>query len=69
MKSIIGEYLSIVRNRKEDVVSAQIRSGHTRITHSYLLLGEDQSKCVGYDAPFTIRLFLMACADFSQVRN
>ena len=37
--------------------------------HSYLLLGEEQPQCVGCDAPFTVRHFLLECGDFAQVRN
>ena len=46
-----------------------LRLGHTRVTHSYLLLGEEQPQCVGCDAPFTVRHFLLECGDFAQVRN
>ena len=43
IKSTIGEYQSVVRNiRKEEVVLARLRLGHTRVTHSYLLQGEEQ---------------------------
>ena len=38
IKPTIGEYQSVVRNiRKEKVVFARLRLGHTRVTHSYLL--------------------------------
>ena len=41
-KPTIGEYQSVVRNiRKEEVVLARLRLGHTRVTHSYLLQGEE----------------------------
>ena len=33
----------------------------------YLLLGEEQPQCVGCDAPFTIRYFLLECDDCSQI--
>ena len=70
IKPTIGEYQSVVRNiRKEEVVLARLRLGHTRVTHSYLLLGEEQPQCVGCDAPFTVRHFLLECGDFAQVRN
>ena len=70
IKPTIGEHKSVVRNiRREDVVLAQIRLGHTRVTHSYLLHGEEQPQCVGCDAPFTVRHFLLECGDFAQVRN
>ena len=66
----IGEHQSDVRNiRKEEVVLARLRLGHTRIKHAYLLLGEEQPQCVGCDAPFTVRHFPLECSDFAQVRN
>ena len=66
----IGEYQSVVRNiRKEEVVLARLRLGHTRVTHSCLLQGEEQPQCVGCDAPFTAHHFLLECGDFAQVRN
>ena len=40
-----------------------------RVTHSYLLLGEEQPHCVGCDTPFTVRHFLLECVDLAQVRN
>ena len=55
IKPTIGEHQSVVRNiRKEEVVLALLRLGHTRVTHSYLLLGEEQPQCVGCDAPFML---------------
>ena len=70
IKPTIGEHQSVGRNiRKEEVVLARLRLGHTRITHSYLLLGEEQPECVGCYAPFTVRHFLLESRDFAQVRN
>ena len=66
----IGEYQSVVRNiRREEIVLARLRLGHTRVTNSYLLQGEEQPQCVGCDAPFTVRHFLLECGVFAQVRN
>ena len=68
IKPTIVEHQSVVRNiRKEEVVLAQLRLGHTRVTHSYLLLGEEQPYCVGCHAPFTVRHFLFECGDFTHV--
>ena len=70
IKPTIGEYQSVVRNiRKEEVVLARLRLGHTRVTHSYLLQGEERPQCVGCDAPFPVRHFILECDDFAQVRN
>ena len=69
IKPTIGEYQSVVRNIIREVVLAQLRLGHTRVTHSYLLQGEEQPQCVVCDAPFTVRHFLLECGDFAPVRN
>ena len=66
IKPTFGEHQSVVRNiRKEEVVLARLRLGHTGVTHLYLLLGEEQPKCVGCDAQFTVRHFLLECGDFA----
>ena len=60
IKPTFGEYQSVVRNiRREEVVLARLCLGHKRVTHSYLLQGEEQPQCVGRNAPFTVRLFLL----------
>ena len=57
IKPTIGEYQSVVRNiRREEVVVAGLH-------------GEEQPQCVGCDAPFTVRHFLLECSDFALVRN
>ena len=70
VKPTIGEHQSVVRNiRKEEVVLARLRLGHTRVTHSCLQLRTEQPQCVGCGAPFTLRHFFLECGDFAQVRN
>ena len=70
IKPTIGEYQSVVGNiRKEEVILARLCLGHTRVTHSYLLQGVEQPQCVGCDALFTVRHFLLECGDFAHVRN
>ena len=69
IKPTIGEHQSVVRNIRKEVVLARLHLGHTRIIHSYLLLGEEQPQYVCCDAPFTVRHVLLECGDFAQVRN
>ena len=64
IKPTIGEHQSVVRNIRKEVVLARLRLGHTRVTHSYLLLGEEQPQCVGSDAPFTVRHFVFGAWQF-----
>ena len=59
IKPIIGEYQSVVRNIRK----LKRNFGSTSFTSykSYnfiLILGGEQSQCVGSDAPFTVRHFL-----------
>ena len=48
---------------------ARLRLGDTRVTHSYLLPGEEQPQCVGCDAPFSVCHFRLEYGDFAQVRK
>ena len=54
--------------RLEEIVLARLRIGHTRVTHSCLLRREERPYCTGCDTPFTVRHFLLDCADFCQER-
>ena len=49
-------------SRREEIVLARLRIGHTRITHSYLFNREDQPYCFGCNTPFTVKHFLLDCA-------
>ena len=54
--------------KKEEVVLARLRIGHTYLTHVYLLKGEDQPECVGCQHPLTVKHILLDCIDFSHIR-
>ena len=56
-------------SRREEIILARLRIGHTRLTHSYLLKREEQPYCIGCDTPFTVRHFLLDCADFDRERR
>ena len=68
IKPTTGEHQSVVPNIRKKVVLARLHLGHTRVIHSYLLLGEEQPQCVGSNAPFTVRHFLLECGDFAQIK-
>ena len=46
-----------------------LRIGHTRLTHSYLLSGDDIPECGTCQCPLTVKYILMECVDFNNVRN
>ena len=56
-------------SRREEIVLARLRIGHTRVTHSCLLKREERPYCIGCDTPFTVRHFLLDCADFGRSRR
>ena len=56
-------------SRREEIILARLRIGHTRLTHSYLLKREEQPYCIGCVTPFTVRHFLLDCADFDRERR
>ena len=55
--------------RREEVVLAPLRIGHTRLTHSYLLKREGQPLCISCNEPFTVKHFLIDRIEFSHVRR
>ena len=56
-------------SRREEIVLARLRIRHTRVTNSCLLKREERPHCVGCDTPFTVRHFLLDCADFGRERR
>ena len=56
-------------NRKEETVMAQLHSGHSFITHSFLLKGEEPPMCIGCDKHLTIEHILLTCSDFIEIRE
>ena len=43
--------------------------GHTHITHSYLLKGEEAPQCVSCNAPLTVEHILTDCIDLAPSRD
>jgi len=70
IKPVLGDSrLSYRSVRKEEVVLARCRIGHTHVTHSYLLKQEEQPECVFCVEPFTVKHFLIDCIDLALVRQ
>lgn len=54
--------------RREEIVLARARIGHSHLTHGYLLRHEDQPWCIPCDCAFTVKHILVECMDFSHIR-
>ena len=57
------------RRRRDEIVLARLRIGHSHLTHSYILKGEDPPWCVICDCQVTIKHILLDCTDFTQSRS
>ena len=56
-------------NRKEETVMARLHIGHSFITHSILLKGEEPPMSIGCDKRLTIEHILLTCSDFIEIRE
>ena len=60
---------SLGGNRKENVVLTRLRIGHTYLTHSYLLRGEEAPWCTSCQEPQTVKHILITCKEFNEIRR
>ena len=51
------------------VLLTRLHIGHTRLTHSYLLSGDDLLECGTCQCPLTVKHILVECVDLKGVRN
>ena len=56
-------------NRKDETVMARLHIGHSFITHSFSLMGEEPPVCIGCDKCLTIAHILLTCSDFIEIRE
>jgi hypothetical protein len=70
MKPVLGEWLPSFRTiRREEVVLARCRIGHTRYTHSFLLQGEQPPECIPCAETLSVKHILIDCVDFVPMRQ
>ena len=56
-------------SRRDAWKLTRLRIGHTRLTHSFLLAGEDGPWCVECEVPVTVRHILIECGNNARVRS
>ena len=66
--SLGRNYTEKTSSRRDEVVLHRLRLGHSYLTHSYLLKGEDASECVPCQCLLTVEHILLHCVDFSLIR-
>ena len=56
-------------SRHDSVLLSRLRIRHTRLTHSYLLSGDDLPECGTCKCPLTVNDILVQSVDLKDVRN
>ena len=56
-------------SRHDTILLNRLRIGHTRLTHSFLLSGDDLPECGTCQCPLTVKHILVECVDLKGVRN
>ena len=56
-------------SRKEQVILSRIRTGHTTLTHSFMLKQEQQPQCMTCQTPCTVKHILAECGALAIARN
>jgi hypothetical protein len=54
LRSVAMSNLTMGLSRREKLVIHRARTGHTHLTHSHLLKGEDAYACIPCDCPLTV---------------
>ena len=66
----LGEWRPVSRkSRREQVVISQLRIGHTRLTHSFILKQEPQPQYLTCQTTCTVKHILIECRTFAVIRK
>jgi len=70
IRPTVGDYKQITcLSRRDSVLLNRLRIGHTRLTHSFLLSGDDLPECGTCQCPLTVKHILVECVDLKDIRN
>ena len=60
--------LSFCNTKKESTLNI-LHTGHSYLTHSFVLRGEEAPLCVARNAVITVKHILIECADLLEIRK
>ena len=63
---LVSDFFS--NKRRDEIVFARSKIGHTHLTHAYLLKSEDVPQCIPCNCPITVKHILIECIDYMHVR-
>ena len=55
--------------RHQDTILTRLKIGHTYLTHSFILRGEEPPQCIGCNCSLTVEHLLIHCVDFQDIRR
>ena len=61
--------MSFCNTRKENTVSNRLHTGHSYLTHSFILRKEEAPVCVACNVVLTVKHVLIECADLLETRK
>jgi hypothetical protein len=56
-------------SRRDELIIHRLRLGHTHLTQSHLLKGENPPQCTACQCPLSVEHILLECADLAYVRG
>jgi len=59
----------ILHSRREAVIINKLKIGHSHLTHSNSLSGEDQPTCTSCDVPLIVKHILVDCPDLHDIHQ
>src|SRR5215469_12923165 len=69
IKSTLGKWTTSTRkSRREEVVLARLRIGHTRLTHGHILAGNLRLRCESCNKNLTVFHILVECSQNEAIR-
>ena len=70
IRPTVGDYKQKTSlSRRDTVLLSRLRIGHTRLTHSFLLSGDNLPECGTCQCSLTVKHILVECVDLKDVRN
>ena len=67
VKPNISEWLPV--KRREEIILANLSIGHTHMTHSCLLKGEELLECIPCNTTLSVKHLLVECTDLAPYRD
>ena len=69
LSKLPDKLLSFCNTKKENTVLNILHTGHSYLTHSFILKKEEAPICVACNAVITVKHIMIECADLFEIRK